>query len=179
MFSVGEKVVYPGHGVAVVNQVIHRMFGGSSTLLYELKFLNKDMTILVPIDNLTSIGIRQVSSPAVINALWQLLLEQVSINYSELVVATWNKRNKKYQTILRSGNMQEIARIYRELQSLGHAKELSFGERQLLAQVELLLAQEISLVEQVTVEEAIVRLRSCCCPSHVHTNTVRSYNTGL
>lgn len=179
MFAVGEKVVYPGHGVAVVNQIINRVFGGSSTLLYELKFINKDMTILVPVDNLTAIGIRQVSSPAVINSLWQLLLEQVAINYTELIVATWNKRNKKYQAILRSGNMQEIARIYRELQSLGHAKELSFGERQLLVQVELLLAQEISLVEQVTIEEAIARLRACCCPSHVRTHTTRSYNTGL
>lgn len=162
MFAVHDKVVYPAHGVAVVNQIINKFLGGTPTQLYELKFVHKDMTILVPIDNLTAVGIRRLSSREVIAQLWEILSDYTPVHYHEIASSTWNKRNKKYQHILRSGNIQDIGNIYRELQMISRYKELSFGERTLLAQIELLLAQEISFVENLDSEEAVARLRECC-----------------
>lgn len=162
MFAVHDKVVYPAHGVAVVNQIINRLLGGTTTQLYELKFVHKEMTILVPIDNLQAVGIRSLSSREVIADLWKILADYSPVPHHEIASSTWNKRNKKYQLILRSGNIQDIACIYRELQMIARYKELSFGERTLLGQIELLLAQEISFVENLVAEEAIARLRDCC-----------------
>ena len=62
MFSLHEKVVYPGHGVAQINRILKRRIAGKITSFFELEFLNKDMTILVPVDNISSVGIRQLCS---------------------------------------------------------------------------------------------------------------------
>ena len=62
MFNQHEKIVYPGHGVAIIERVLERKVGGKTANFYELRFLNKDMTILVPVDNIESIGIRKLST---------------------------------------------------------------------------------------------------------------------
>ena len=46
MFSLDEKVVYPGHGVAKINRIIDKKVGSSSMSFIELKFLNNDGTHL-------------------------------------------------------------------------------------------------------------------------------------
>ena len=58
MLSLNDKVVYPGYGVAKVDRVLEKTVGGSPTSFFELHFLNKEMTILVPIDMIFSVGIR-------------------------------------------------------------------------------------------------------------------------
>ena len=59
-FCVNEKVVYPGHGVAQINRIVEKQVAGNRASFFELKFLNKDMTILVPTHNLSSVGIRRL-----------------------------------------------------------------------------------------------------------------------
>jgi len=161
MFALNEKVVYPGHGVARVSRIMERIVGGGVVHFYELKFLNKDMTILVPVDNLSSVGVRALSSQDYIQSVFKTLAEVARKNQlSDVAASSWNKRNKKYQAALRSGNLIELSKIYRDLHHLSCAKELSFGERNLLLQTEALLAEEISMVESVVREDAIGQLRS-------------------
>ena len=161
MFALNDKVVYPGHGVARVTRIIERSIGGQVTNFYELKFLNKEMIILIPIDNLYSVGIRALSTQDYIKSVFQILMEPVKKDPSvELNASSWNKRNKKYQSCLRSGDLVEISKIYRDLHYLAQEKELSFGERNLLLQTEMLLAEEISMVKCVIYEDAISQLRS-------------------
>jgi CarD family transcriptional regulator len=78
--------------------------------------------------------------------------------------SNWNKRNKEYQLKLRSGDIQEIGRIYRDLRSIEKRKELSFGERTMLQQTESLLIEEIALVRDMQEERAIEDLRSVLPP---------------
>ncbi|KKP94627.1 MAG: Transcriptional regulator, CarD family [candidate division TM6 bacterium GW2011_GWE2_36_25] len=162
MFALNDKVVYPGHGVARVTRVIERSIAGHLAHFYELRFLNKEMIILVPVDNLSSVGIRALSTHDYITGVFKILASPVNRNpLVELSTSSWNKRNKKYQSCLRSGNLIEISKIYRDLHYLAQEKELSFGERNLLLQIELLLAEEISMVEDVGKESAVDQLRSC------------------
>ena len=160
MYSLNEKIVYPGHGVAKINRILEKNVGDKIATFYELKFLNKEMTILVPTDNL-SIGIRKLSTEENIDYIFQILSEPVKIiNNKELTSSSWNKRSKQYQFKLRSGDLLEISKIYRDLQYISQHKELSFGERNLLQQTENLLAEEISLVKGLVEEKAIEHLRS-------------------
>lgn len=159
MFNEKDKVVYPGHGVAVINRVLERKIGGQSTQFFELAFINKDMTILVPVDNIESIGIRQLSSESDIGKLFDLFSEPVEPPHSE-VALNWNKRNKEYQGRIRSGNINEIGQIYRDLRHIERQKELSFGEKNLLQQTEALLAEEIAHACDIGSEVATSHLRS-------------------
>ncbi len=116
MFALNEKVVYPGHGVARVRRVIERVVDGCVTHFYELRFINKDMTILVPVDNLSSIGIRALSSANNIENIFHVLEEPLISNpAADISTSNWNKRNKKYQLALRSGDIIEISKMYRDL----------------------------------------------------------------
>ncbi len=161
MFTRNEKVVYPGHGVAVINRIIEKPIAGNLTKFFELRFLNnKDMTILVPVENAIDVGIRPLSTSKRINDIFKMLSEPVVNLHHDLAMTNWNKRNKDYQGKLRSGDLREICVIYRDLKHIETQKELSFGEKNLLHQTELLLVEEISIVKNMGEETAIKELRS-------------------
>ncbi len=159
MFTRNEKVVYPGHGVAIISCVIEKKIAGRSLQFFELRFLNKDMTILVPTDNASEVGIRPLSSAEYINDIFKILAQPVMTKQLDAAVSNWNKRNKEYQGKLRSGNLLELCAIYRDLRHIEVNKELSFGEKSLLQQTESLLIEEISIVTKVAVSDAAKQLK--------------------
>ncbi|OGB97099.1 hypothetical protein A3F06_04215 [candidate division TM6 bacterium RIFCSPHIGHO2_12_FULL_36_22] len=161
MLALNDKVVYPGHGVAVISKVLERCIAGNTSKFLELRFLTKEMTILVPADNCNSIGVRGLISKKEVDEVFILLMDLPrKIHPFELNASSWNKRNKSYQADLRTGNLKKIAGIYRDLQHISIHKELSFGERNLLAQTEQLVAQEIALVTVRRSEEVVFQMRS-------------------
>ena len=169
MYSLKEKVVYPGHGVAQVNRIIKKMVAGHPVYFYELVFLNQDMTILVPVENTKSIGIRPLSSSDGIERLFQLLGEPFEKVTPDTVVSNWNKRNKEYKEKLQTGDPKEICRIYRHFKYLSLYKELSFGEKDLLKQTEALLAEEVAAVRGYKEGTAIDIIRKAV---NTHTETI-------
>lgn len=160
MFLLNEKIVYPGYGVAIINRLVGRLVSGKQTNFFELKFYNKDMTVLVPEARLESVGVRKISSAKELNAV---LHDLHTFNESDIVTehnaSTWNKRNKEYQCKLRSGKLQQLALIYKELHLIALDKELSFGERNLFNQIENLLLEEIVVIKKIekTAGQAMLR----------------------
>lgn len=159
MFARNEKVVYPGHGVAIVSCIIEKKIAGRSLQFFELRFLSKDMTILVPTDNASAVGIRPLSSAKYIDDVFKALSQPIITKHVDAVMSNWNKRNKEYQGKLRSGDLSELCRIYRDLRNIEVNKGLSFGERTLLQQTESLLIEEISIVKQVDATNAAQQLK--------------------
>lgn len=161
MFSVNEKVVYPGHGVAIVKRIVEKAIAGCNATFLELKLVNKDMTVLIPTSNIAITGIRSLSSSDNIEAAFKLLAKPaLKSSLDECMGSNWNKRNKEYQCKLRTGKLLEICKIYRDLKNISLEKELSFGERTLLQQVESLLIEEISAVKQLGHDKALEHLRA-------------------
>ena len=162
MFLLNEKVIYPGYGVAVINRLVERLVVNKKTNFFELKFFNKDMTVLIPEDRLESIGVRKLSTEQELTMMFDCLH---NFNVCDIIrehnASTWNKRNKEYQSKLRNGQLLGIASIYKELQLIGLDKELSFGERNLFNQIEFLLVEEICAVHQKQViEDVKIQLRT-------------------
>ncbi len=156
MFLLNEKVIYPGYGVAIINRLVERLVVNKKTNFFELKFYNKDMTVLIPEDRLESIGVRKLSSLQELVTMFDYL-QTFSVHdiITEHNASTWNKRNKEYQSKLRSGQLLHIASIYKELQLIGLDKELSFGERNLFNQIEFLLIEEVCAVKENSVIEDV------------------------
>lgn len=162
MFSLKEKVVYPGHGVAKINRIVDKKIGGMSKEFFELTFLNKEMTILIPTDNIPEEGIRKISSCEDIDLLFKLLSNPVEKIAYDSAINNWSKVNKKYKRTLESGNLREISKIYQYLKYIASQKELSFGEKSLLKKAEKLLAEEIAIVMRTGEERILELLRSQC-----------------
>jgi CarD family transcriptional regulator len=173
MFKEQEKVVYPAHGVAKINRIIVKKVGDQETTFYELTFVNKDMTILVPTHNTEVIGLRPLSSQDKVNALFEVLAKPArKISSYELTASSWNKRHKEYQVKLRSGKLADISEIYRDLRHIALQKELSFGEKNLLNQTETMLVEEIAAVNKLEEQKAVEQLRKACVPTRVPQQTV-------
>ena len=161
MFCLNEEVVYPGYGVAKINKVIKKVISDKEITFYELTFLNKDVTILVPTENIQSIGLRPSSTSENIKDAFNTIHNQNKENNQYSFLSTnWNKRNKEYQLKLRNGTLKDLLYIYKNLKDISNYKELSFGEKNILQQAESLLAEEIAVVEKVGPEKATEQLRS-------------------
>ncbi len=160
-FELNEKVVYPGHGVAKVHRIVEKTISGTITTFYELKFINQDMTILVPMQNLFAIGVRALSSSDSISDICRYLAAtSPKIPHPDLVASNWKHRNKDYQIKLRTGSLRDISEIYRDLKYIEQYKELSFCEKNLLDRTERLIVEEIALVKKLVEEKAIEYVRS-------------------
>ncbi len=162
MFDLKSKVVYPGHGVAVIDELFERTVAGSTVTFMKLAFLFKDMTILVPTYNVDAIGIRQPSSLDNVNIAVAELFNKPDrrLESIDFTPSGWNKRHKDYQNKIQSGSLFEIAKIYRDLMYVAQQKDLSFGERALLQTTEELLAQEIQVVRGLSREFILQEIRT-------------------
>ena len=159
MFLVNEKVVYPGYGVAIINKLVQRSVAGKATNFYELKFFDKDMAVLIPEDRLEEAGIRRLSTKDDLKSMFDILNQPFEYQKHEVGVNNWNRRNKKYQLDLRSGDLFKLSYIYRDLQSISCDKELSFGERTLCSKIETMLIEEISAINNIDKKEAMIHLK--------------------
>ncbi len=162
MFQLNDKVIYPGHGVAVVEEIIERNVAGVTIKFLKLNFLFKDMTILVPLYNVDSIGLRTPSSNAVVDTAMKELACQPGKRLESLdfTPSGWNKRNKEYQMKIQSGSLLDLIAIYRDLMHIAQMKDLSFGERTLLQNVEELIVQELKVIKDVDREVIVQDIRS-------------------
>lgn len=162
-FSVNEKVVYPGHGVAYVRQIIHKDVGSSECYFYELCFLHKEATVLVPLESADAVGLRNLSSVDHVEDAFTVLTKPArKLSVHEFTASSWNKRNKLYQLKMRKGRLLDLSEIYRDLKYMETVKELSFGERRLLSKAEALLVEEISEVVRRNENQTIEHIRSLC-----------------
>lgn len=162
MFKVRDKVIYPGHGVAVIEEVLEKRVAESQLQFFKLVFLYKDMTILVPLKSMIISGVRFLSTPAeveqVMNELAQL--PEKRLESLDFTPSAWNKRHKDYVLRIQTGRLMEIAKIYRDLMHVGKQKELSFGEKSLLATTEDLIVQELVMIRSQDRELVLQELRT-------------------
>ena len=150
MFSLKDKVVYPGHGIAVIDDIVEKKVLNVNINFFKLSFLYKDTTILIPVQSIENTGIRYPSTKEVIGKVKDELYKppKKRLEFLDFTPSGWNRRNKEYQLKIQGGDIIEIAQIFRDLMYVAQQKELSFGEKNLLQAAEELLIQEIQLVTE-------------------------------
>jgi CarD family transcriptional regulator len=143
-FKVGDNAVYPSHGVTIVKRIDERDVGGKTKKFYVLQVVENQMTIMVPTDNIQSVGLRGIVDEKDILNVYEILKQRnVKIDQT-----TWNRRYREYMEKIKTGSVYEIAEVLRNLYLLRASKELSFGERKMLDQAKALLVKEIALSRQ-------------------------------
>lgn len=150
MFNLGEKIFYPGHGVALVQEIVQKIVAGNCIKFFKLTFLFKDMTVLVPVNNFESIGIRALIEKDIIKLIVSDFskVPEKQMKLLDFTPSGWNRRNKDYHNKIQGGKVTELAQIYKDLMYISKYKELSFGEKSLLQIAEDLLTQEFQTVLQ-------------------------------
>ncbi len=152
-FQVGEKVIYPNHGIGVVESIQTRPIPGGKISLYQLRILANDSRVWVPQQNADGVGLRPVIRPAEVRKIFNLLgdgkVEQV---------ANWKGRFKENSDKMRTGSLFEVAVVLKGLTFLSRKKALSFREKRMLERAKFLLISEIAEAEEkprTSIEERV------------------------
>ena len=154
-FKIGEKVVYPAHGVGVIEGVQTKVISGNERKFYMLRIIDSDMTIMIPTENVQSVGLRRIIGKDMVAKVYKILRDKKV----EIDQQTWNRRYREYTEKIKTGSVLEIAKVLRDLFVLKGDKELSFGERKMLDTARNLLVKELAIAKAHSEEKIMEELR--------------------
>jgi len=148
-FKVGDKAVYPAHGVGEVTAIENRSIGGMEQTFYILRILENGMKIMVPTNNVRQVGLREVISKSKVDKVFKILREKTL----SVETTTWNRRYREYMEKIKTGSVFEVAEVLRDLYILKIDKDLSFCELKLLDTARGLLIRELAVARGTNEEE--------------------------
>ena len=149
MFKKGDLAVYPAHGVGIIETIESQEISGCRQDFYIIRILDNNMKIMVPTQNVDSVGLREIIGQKEVPKLYSILKKRDVIIDNQ----TWNRRYRDYMDKIKTGSVFEVAEVYRDLLMLKLEKDLSFGERKMLDTARTLLVKEISLAKNVDEEQ--------------------------
>ncbi|SDQ62126.1 CarD family transcriptional regulator [Quadrisphaera sp. DSM 44207] len=142
-FKVGETVVYPHHGAALIEEIKNRTIRGEDKLYLRLKVAQGDLTIEVPAENCDLVGVRDVVDKAGVDRVFGVLRAP----YTE-EPTNWSRRYKANLEKLASGDVIKVAEVVRDLYRRDQDRGLSAGEKRMLAKARQILVSELALAEK-------------------------------
>jgi len=155
MFVIGDKAVYPSHGVGVIEAIESKKISDMEQLFYILRIVDNGMTIMIPTGNIDVVGLREVIAPVEIPKVFRILKERrVSLDSQ-----TWNRRYREYMEKINGGCIFSIAEVLRDLQVLKLEKNLSFGERKILDTAKNLLVRELAVARNCKESEILLEIK--------------------
>lgn len=149
MFNIGDKVVYPMHGAGIIEGIEEKEILGEKRKYYIMQMPIGDMKVMIPVDNVEEIGIREIIDREDLERVIDILKGD-----STKMSQNWNRRYRANMEKIKSGDIFEIASVVRNLMLRDAEKSLSTGERKMLNSAKQMLISEIVLVSDFNQEEA-------------------------
>lgn len=148
MFNIGDKIVYPMHGAGIIEAIEEKEILGQKRKYYIMKMPMGDMKVMIPLDCVDNIGIRQIVSSEDVEKVYGVLRDDKTI-----MSINWNRRYRANMDKIKSGDIYEVAEVVRNLMLRDREKGLSTGEKKMLSNAKQILVSELLLVNSVTEEE--------------------------
>ena len=149
-FQVGEKVVYPNHGVGTIENISSRCFGAQQEHFYLLRLSPSSMTVLVPFSHVGDVGLRKVTKCGEISRVLTFLAAG-----RPCCAHDWKDRFKENSEKMKGGSLLEIAEVFKALILIQMTKPLSFREKKMLERARSMLILETSVAKSVAEAEAV------------------------
>lgn len=151
-FNIGEKVVYPSHGVGEIVNVEVQSIGGMEIRVYVVSFALEKMILRVPVNKAVSSGLRTLSNKDDLEAIYTTLQSKPKKGNR-----MWSRRAQEYEAKINSGNIIFVTEVVRDLHE-NISNDRSYSERTLYESALNRLAGEIAVLENISKEDAVNRL---------------------
>lgn len=154
-FHIGDKVVYPNHGVGIIEQISSRTIGQTVEKFYLLNIKSSSLKVMVPFHNVGTVGLRRVVRNGEIQKILDFLTDGDCDNNTD-----WKFRFKENSERMRTGSLLDVAAVLKSLLLLNQSKPLSFREKKMLERARYLLVSELSMArncEEVEVEDILTK----------------------
>ena len=148
-FDVGDKVVYPHHGAAIIEQRETINFMGEPREYFILKVAYGDLTVKVPVATAEDVGLREVINDEEVEEVFAVLRKKEA-----RMPTNWSRRFKNHVEKLKSGDIYQVAEVVRNLSIRDKDKGLSAGEKRMLVKARQILVSELTFAINVNEEEA-------------------------
>jgi CarD family transcriptional regulator len=146
-FQVGDKVIYPNHGLGVVERIEDKTILGTTCGFYHLRIIANETTVLVPLANAEGVGLRRAITDQEVERLFGRLGDGKIDDHQN-----WKGRFKDNSDKMRTGDIYDVADVLKSLTFLAKSKSLSFREKRMLDRARFLIVSEISEVMRLTSE---------------------------
>lgn len=161
-FQVGEKVVYPNHGVGTVENISSRSFGTQQERFYLLRLAANSMTVMVPFSHVGDLGLRKVTKCSEITRVLNYLAAG-----RPCCPQDWKDRFKENSERMKGGSLLEIAEVFKALVIIQASKPLSFREKKMLERARSMLILETSVAKSVSEQGAIALIAKALGKCHL------------
>jgi len=159
-FKVGQKVVYPNHGVTVVEDIATSLIDGAERTCYHLRLLSSNSKVMVPKDNLDLVGLRPLCDAKDIKAVLGIL-ENGAFDAQK----DWKGRYKQNVEKMKTGRITEVAEVLKNLKFVSQKKSLSFREKKMYERARHFIVSEVAHVKGLTERDAEVQVEKALTSS--------------
>ena len=150
-FKVGQKVVYPNHGVTVIEEIGPSRLDGTEQTFYHLRLLSNNSKVMVPKANLELVGLRPLSESRELRALFAILEDGNVDTYKD-----WKGRYKQNLDKMKTGRLSDVAEVLKNLRFVSQKKSLSFREKKMYERAKHFIVSEVAHVKEITERDAEV-----------------------
>lgn len=154
-FEVGQKVVYPNHGVSVVEEISSTTFDDQDKTFYHLRLLSNNSKVMVPEENLNLVGLRPLGDQGEIDHLMSIMEDGNIDTYKD-----WKGRYKQNLDKMKTGRLLEVVEVLKNLSLVSQKKSLSFREKKMYERAKYFIVSEVAHVKDVEEPEAEVIVES-------------------
>src|SRR5579871_6435227 len=162
-FQVGEKIVYPNHGVATIENISSRAFAGHYERFYLLRLVFSSLTVMVPFSHVGDLGLRRVTRNGEVGRVISYLSEGRCSRRAD-----WKDRFKENTEKMRDGSLLAVAEVMKSLLVLQLEKPLSFREKKMLDRARHMLIMEFSTSRGLNETEAADMLDKALAKAQLH-----------
>jgi CarD family transcriptional regulator len=148
-FRANDFVVYPAHGVGRILTIEEQEIAGTKLELFVISFEKDKMTLRVPTAKASSVGMRSLSSPDLVEQALKTLRGKAKVKR-----AMWSRRAQEYEQKINSGDLISLAEVVRDLHRAEDQPEQSYSERQLYEAALERLTREVAAVERMDEKNA-------------------------
>lgn len=159
-FKVGDKVVYPNHGIAIIENINERFVGSSNVQVYQLRICSNNSLVMIPTDGIRTVGLRKIISDKEVNKLYRILQNGIVQEYDN-----WMGRYRENLEKMQSGSIFQVAEVLKNLFFLSNQKDLSYREKKMFSKARYLIVSELMEVQELSeqdVEKKLDRALSKC-----------------
>lgn len=153
-FKTGEFVVYPAHGVGQITGIEEQEVAGISLELFVINFEQDKLTLRVPLAKVKSVGMRKLAEEAVVEKGLKTVTGRARVKRT-----MWSRRAQEYEAKINSGDLISIAEVVRDLFRSEEQPEQSYSERQLFEAAIDRMSREISVVNKISLTEALALIQ--------------------
>jgi len=149
MFNKGDKIVYPLYGAGVIEDLEEKEIDGNQQWYYVLRIPVGNLKIMISAGKAESLGIREIyGKDEIVGVIGSVV--DIPIDMPE----NWNQRYKENMERIKSGKLEEVALVFRNLRERERERGLSTAEKKMMTTAKQIILSELILSRDVEKSDA-------------------------